>query len=427
MPIAEMIPKKRGRVAKMEIDEASAVVEPPKKRGRPSKAKAEEPAAVAEPTKRGRRSLAETPVTETSAPKKRAGRPVREKVAEEATSAPEKRAGRSNKADAAVEDAPALPKRRGQPAKNAPTVDLNRVAGSPRITKTRSKPAARGSKIAAAAQRLNPVMRSKLRTQQPPKPKVEPAPQPAKRRGRPAKAAVALPPSPKKASGRKAKNAAITKPTAPRKKRGITNIEVPDKFAAQVQQYLQNLLDADSLPTRDADDAEEVDVEAGDEGQDADMVQEEENIMVTSATADEDIEEDGVMVVYEEIQEEYQEEIYNEEPEADAEVDYNAQEDDIQDEVVVDVIIHEHVQYEGTTQPNTPNSQGEAEMIAHQQTIQMEQQDDVEDDGLLRRDFDDENDEPQTHKPTPIFDENSDSVNYAPQPEPRLTAGVIFG
>ncbi|KAF2827020.1 hypothetical protein CC86DRAFT_455590 [Ophiobolus disseminans] len=392
-PATPVASKRRGRAAKTE--EAPADVEPPKKRGRPSKVKAEEPVVVAEP-----------PVEEAPAPKKRTGRPAKKAAVEEPVPELKKRVGRPSKVEAAVEEAP---KRRGRPARTATAaLDLSRVAGSPRVTKSRSKAALKVSKKAALAPRMNPVMRSKLRTRLPPVQKVkeEPAPQPTKRRGRPAKAAAAPLPPPKKAPGRKAKDASVTKPTAPRKKRGYTNIEVPDKFAAQVNQFLQDLQDAESLPTPEADieDEIEADAEVGAEEQD----------LLASAAAGSD--EEGVLV---ELVEDIQEEVYDEDMDAAANADYNAQNDDIQNDVVEDVIIHEDDE-------DSPTEVATDVEMNVQEVVQFEQDDDNM--GALGQDYEDENenDEAHPHNPTSIFDDDS-SDEYVREPEPRPTAGPIFG
>ena len=89
-------------------------------------------------------------------------------------------------------------------------------------------------------------MRSKLRTRLPPtniaksEPVTKPAPKPTARRGRPPKDVAPVP-----------KPAAVAKPTkpvkslAPRKMRGHTLRQIPDRYVAQVDQYLQDLIEAD--------------------------------------------------------------------------------------------------------------------------------------------------------------------------------------
>ncbi|KAH8732012.1 hypothetical protein GQ44DRAFT_698348 [Phaeosphaeriaceae sp. PMI808] len=231
-------------------------------RGRPARAKAqapiEKPVVVDEPRKRGRaaRVAPQPSIDEAPTPKRHTGRPP--KVAAAATEA--------------------TPKRRGRPAKNTASVNLNRVAGPSRVTKSASKSASKPTstpKKAVANSRLDPRMRSKLRTRLVPvKIQEEIVPQPSKRRGRPPKAVTGAP-TPKKTAGRKPGKAtapkpvkaAVTKPTAPRKKRGYTAFEVPDKFAAQVRQYLQDLHDAEPLPTPAEDDDEETEAVPGDENE----------------------------------------------------------------------------------------------------------------------------------------------------------------
>lgn len=217
-PVASETPRRRGRQPKAATVQVAA--EAPKKRGRPARVEAEEAAPVVQ-----------------NAPKR--GRPAK-------TAAPEP----------VTEEAPA-PKKRGRPAKNAPTVDLKRVAGSPRVAKRSSplsKPAPRASKPVAPASRINPRLRSKLRARVPAAQKTnkeEPAPpaHPAKKRGRPAKAVQA--PAPNKMTARKA-IATKAKAAAPRKRRGYTSFEIPDKFAAQVQQFIQDLHNAESSEEQDA-------------------------------------------------------------------------------------------------------------------------------------------------------------------------------
>ena len=273
-PVAPASPsKKRGRPSKV-----NGIVESPKKRGRPAKVQTDEPIAqIDKAIKRGRRSVAaaEEVVAEAPVPtKKRAGRPAKaatETVAAAAeVAAPKKRAGRPPK-----DAAPATPKR-GRPA-----LDLNKVAGPARVAKRsspRSKPAAKAAPKVAAAPRINPKMRSRLRdrTASTAKPAKEVAQPPKKGRGRPKKVeAKTEATAPKKTAGRGRKAVAPTpavatkkvtarpKTAAPRKRRGYTALEVPDKFAAQVKQYLVELQAEDAANTAAA--AGEADDE-GDEG-----------------------------------------------------------------------------------------------------------------------------------------------------------------
>jgi hypothetical protein len=283
-PVANA-PAKRGRVGAADV-----VVEPPKKRGRPSKVQAEEQIVVEE---------APAPEAEVEAP----------------APTPKKR-GRPSKANAiAAEEPVAATKRRGRPPKNA-TVDLGRVANSPRVSK-RQIPVK-----ASQASPLNPRLPSKPRSRPAPAQKVvqKAAPQPAKRRGRPPKAAAALAPAPKKV--------AVSKPTAPRKKRGYTMVDVPDKFAVQVQQYLQELQDAKPLPTPVVDGAmeqvpdeaaAEEEAEAGaEEGTEPILIEEVE--VPTSATADHD---DATAMT---------------------EQASSVQDDEVNDEDVEDVAMSEHIE-----------------------------------------------------------------------------------
>lgn len=256
-PVA--LPMKRGRAAKADvIDAADVVAEPPKKRGRPAKAQAEEPVeAVPEPKKRGRKAnVAPEPVIE-EAPvvKKGRGRPKKDAVTAQ-EEAPVMSRGRPKKQAIAE---PATPPKRGRPARAA--VDLHRVNGSPRIGK-RSSPRNNNNKVKLEplARRLDPRMRSKLRTRLPAKksePAPQPAPKPTSRRGRPPKAAAAIIP-PKQV-------AKPAKPLAPRKMRGHTVRQIPDRYIAQIDQYLHDLMEADESPVVEQ---QEDDIVAED-GQDA--------------------------------------------------------------------------------------------------------------------------------------------------------------
>ena len=240
------MPMKRGRPAKADVvDAVDVVAEPPKKRGRPAKAQAEEPVEAApEPKKRGRQAkVAPEPVVEDEAAvvavKKGRGRPKKDAVTVQ-EDAPVKSRGRPKK-EAVVE--PATPPKRGRPARAA--VDLHRVAGSPRIGK-RSSP--RNNKVKSVkpeplARRLDPRMRSKLRTRLPAKkgePAPQPAPKPTSRRGRPPKVAAAVI-APKQVTK-------PSKPLAPRKMRGHTVRQIPDRYIAQIDQYLHDLIEADESP-----------------------------------------------------------------------------------------------------------------------------------------------------------------------------------
>ncbi|KAI4704168.1 hypothetical protein J4E81_001232 [Alternaria sp. BMP 2799] len=246
-PVA--LPMKRGRAAKADVaDAVDVVAEPPKKRGRPAKAQAEEPVEAApEPKKRGRQAkVAPEPVVEEAAVvavKKGRGRPKKDAVTVQEEDAPVKSRGRPKK-EAVAEQAPATPKR-GRPARAA--VDLHRVASSPRVGK-RSSPRntnkVKSVKPEPLARRLDPRMRSKLRTRLPAKksePAPQPAPKPTSRRGRPPKTAAAVAPPPKQVTK-------PTKPLAPRKMRGHTVRQIPDRYIAQIDQYLNDLIEADESP-----------------------------------------------------------------------------------------------------------------------------------------------------------------------------------
>jgi hypothetical protein len=280
IPVATLVPsKKRGRPAKTDVAEAGTVVLP-KKRGRPSKAQADESIAqIDKAIKRGRRSIAaaEEAVAEAPTPKKRAGRPPKAAaiVADEAI-VPKNRGGRPRK-DNIVPDAPAAPKPRGRPALN-----LDRVAGPSRVAKRVTKP----TKVAAAP-RVNPKMRSRLRQRTAPVEKVNKEPvQPVKKaRGRPKKIEAPAP-LPKKAVGRKAGAAAPAvatntsvrpKTAAPRKRRGYTTVEIPDKFVQEVRRLISDLEADEMADIRAAEQADEegdeldIEVELGPEDDNADQ------------------------------------------------------------------------------------------------------------------------------------------------------------
>ncbi|KAB2110252.1 hypothetical protein AG0111_0g1073 [Alternaria gaisen] len=249
-PVAR--PLKRSRASR--ADAVEAAVEPPKKRGRPAKAKAEEIVVedAPKPKKRGRQpNIAPTsapepepePLTEAPVVKKGRGRPKKEAVPAQEEAPVKNREGRPRKADVTANAPPATPKR-GRPARTA-ALDLDRVAGPSRIGK-RSSPRTKAKAEPNVTRRLDPRMRSKLRTRLPPaniaksEPVTKPAPKPTARRGRPPKDVAPVP-----------KPAAVAKPTkpvkslAPRKMRGHTLRQIPDRYVAQVDQYLQGLVEAD--------------------------------------------------------------------------------------------------------------------------------------------------------------------------------------
>jgi len=349
-------PAKRGRPA-AKADAVEVAVEPPKKRGRPAKAKAEEaePAIqdMPQPKKRGRPSLhAPKPIAKEDTPKKSNGKAKKGvDFAEAVEEAPvPKKRGRPRKEETAG-NAPVTPKR-GRPAKTA-ALDLNRVTGSARVGK-RSSPRSKPTKFAAAPPRQDPRVRSKLRTRIPQSKnnaEKEGAPIPA-RRGRPPKNATQTAAPKKAGSGRKAIDAAVAKPTkptkpwAPRKMRGHTVRQIPDKYVAQVDQFLHELMEADSSDAAPGDDNE---VEGDqDEAQD--------DMDPTSGPADDEGHEDGI-VLSEQDREEYEQvREYSE----GAGVDTDGQQDDAEDEH------HEEEQEE----------QGEEVVVA--QSDQSEERDDFD-------------------------------------------------
>jgi hypothetical protein len=429
-PIVEDAPKKRGRAAKVEV-EVATTAEVPRKRGRPSKAPIEEPLVVAEPPSRGRRTpIAPEPVIEEmEAPKKRMGRPRKEEVAEAPVPVEKKRVGRPAKtAIAAAEEAPITPRRRGRPSKNA-ALDLDRVVGSARVAK-RTSPRSKSNTnatTAAPAPRLNPRMRSKLRNRLPPAQKVtseQPVAQPAKRRGRPAKAvSAALPP--KKGRGRKPTkeavlkptNTAITKHSAPRKKRGITMLEVPDKFAAQLNQYLQDLQDAETLPTPIEEEDEETQAEAGADEEtqvedDLDPIGEEgvEDPTVTNGTAnDEDM---GLSTSDQEEQ--------DRDDDADMDAEPEVPDTDMDEEIVEQVIIREEIQ-----EVPLDGASGVAVEMSVQEVVQVEQINDGLDSYTQE---DDEDLDAQANTQMSIFDEELDGNDAMLRDgRARPLSGTIFG
>jgi len=314
----DVTPAKRGRPA-AKADAVEVAVEPPKKRGRPAKAKAEEAEDATQdtpqPKKRGRPSMH----AEEAAPGKAKGKAKVNRKAEkgeatteaaEEVTAPRKR-GRPRKEQAAA--APVTPKR-GRPAKTA-ALDLNRVTGSTRVGK-RTSPRSKPTKAVVVPPRQNARVRSKLRTRLPPARNTaeeEAAPKPAKR-GRPPKNAAQAP-APKKTTGRKAMDAAVakpptkpTRPLAPRKMRGHTVRQIPDKYIAQVDQFLHELMEAGSSDAAPVED-------------------EQDNIESTSAGAD-DQGDENVLVSSEQDREEYQD--VGEYSDG-AGIDANDQQDDTQD------------------------------------------------------------------------------------------------
>ncbi|KAG9193645.1 hypothetical protein G6011_03680 [Alternaria panax] len=262
-PVAS--PLKRGRPARE--DAVVAAIEPPKKRGRPAKAKAEEPVVedAPQPKKRGRQANiapAPAPVVEAPAVKRGRGRPKKEARPAQEEAPVKSRTGRPPKADVTADVPPATPKR-GRSTRTT-ALDLNRVAASPRIGK-RSSPRTK-AKAGPVARRLEPRMRSKLRTRLPParlikaEPVAKSAPTPTARRGRPPKNAA---PAPVQAAV--AKPTKPAKPLAPRKIRGHTMRQIPDRYVAQVDQYLHELIEADASPAQEeqAGEVEEAQEEDG--------------------------------------------------------------------------------------------------------------------------------------------------------------------
>lgn len=273
--------KKRGRPAKSQTIASQSTpiaAGPPKKRGRPSKVTAEDVAVLpdaSEPTKRGRGRKPDTPKS----------------VALAATPNKAKGKGTKDNVEAVADLAAPTPRRRGRPPK-ADGLDLKRVAGTASVSKRQ----AAQSKMT----KTTTTTATKLRTRLPPASKVskgEPAPQPA-RRGRPPKnaaqapAGAALAKKKKTPRGRKpaevpiAKPTKSTKPLAPRKMRGHTVRQIPDRYIVQVDQLLHDLMQADAdaatekqVQEEEANQAHDVEVEA-----DVEDNIDEENVEPTSAT-----------------------------------------------------------------------------------------------------------------------------------------------
>lgn len=268
VPVANVTPAKRGRPAK--ADAADVAAEPPKKRGRPAKVKNNEatevPSPAPTPRTRGRRGQEEkegeegAAISEVPTPKKRVGRPRKEEVV-------------------VVPHALTTTPRRGRPAKTAAPA-LHRLPASLRITKQSSPRSRMPAKAAVTpAPRLDPRVRSKLRTRVPATKKSvkeEPVAQQSAKRGRPRKTHVEAADSKKKEPVVKP-----AKPSVPRKRRGYTQIEVEDRFATLVHQYYQAL--------RDGEDSESVppEQELLDED-DIDVATEKHNIIIGATPAGDD-------------------------------------------------------------------------------------------------------------------------------------------
>ncbi|PSN74364.1 hypothetical protein BS50DRAFT_14012 [Corynespora cassiicola Philippines] len=240
-------PKARGgrgrKVAEPNVDEAPLAI---KRRGRPPKDTAQAN-TVTTPAKNGRTARTRkqdfpyVPVDEqVPAPAKRGRRaavepaPATEPEPEPApVPAPTKRAGRPPKSHPAVNDA-SPPKRRGRPS-----ADATRVAGNSRVAKTKR------------ASTTKEATRSTLRTRQPPAEKTktkvaEPAP---RRRGAAAKPpATKKKPASKKEPLKKTQKGGVAKQPAPKARRGHVFLEIPKKYQALVEEFIQNLDAGDAKP-----------------------------------------------------------------------------------------------------------------------------------------------------------------------------------
>jgi hypothetical protein len=384
-PTAKSTPTRAGpgRPKKAEVLGAAPVVatdlvepEPePKQRGRP-KTKSRPAAAAAE--------------TIATLPKKRAaGRPPKAatdstlNVELEPTPATPKKRGRPSKA--ATETIAILPKSRpGRPRKETTTTAslLNRIAGSPRVSKR--APAKRASPQVSRREsvaRINPRVGSKLRTRTAPvkkelesakkAPKTKKATKATKAtaglgRGRPRKDASA-PVSAKNIP--KTARQAISKPVAPRKRRGYTTFEVPDKFAAQMQKYLLDL----KATTKEAEEEQdhivqdqEVNAEANSIDQDEDAeegAQEEVQLVIVAKPAEEE--------TYEEEAEDFAGDL--DEMAGEIEVEY-----EIREETIIEEPTNQDFQMQGSIEDElnravsselTPSYNDDFEELAHEASI----------------------------------------------------------
>jgi hypothetical protein len=118
-------------------------------------------------------------------------------------------------------------------------------------------------------------------------------------------------------------------------------LEIPDKFAAQLQQYLQDLVDADTMPTLVDNEAEavaegeeEAEADAGAEGN-VDMTVEED--LIPTSVAGSDGEEDALALTK---QGNYSEGLV-EDLAADSEADIDAQGDGAGSEIVEETFVKE--------------------------------------------------------------------------------------
>jgi hypothetical protein len=201
-------------------------VEAPKKRGRPAATKKDTTSAEA-PKRRGRPATTKKDTTSTEAPKKR-GRPAAAKKDTTSTEAPKKRV-------------------RPAATKDTTSVEAPKKGGRKTAAKSANKPAAGSG------------------------------------RGRPRKDASA-PAAAKKAS--KTARAAISKPVAPRKRRGYTTLEVPDKFAAQLQNLLLTLQNDEVNQDEGQPTIEEAEEESAEEEQE--HVFQDQDVIVDESPIDKD-------------------------------------------------------------------------------------------------------------------------------------------
>jgi hypothetical protein len=281
----------RGRPAKAAaVAPDKTSIDAPKRRGRPTKEAAVAVVVPALQKKRGRpckvQVAAEEAVAEEVKPRARRGRPAAKAAPEPAPAPqPKKRAGRPAQKDKNdVQEAVATntaPKRRGRPAKNAvasPTkkkakesIDLSRVSNrlSSRVTKRTptKKPAA------PPVPRMHPHLRSKLRARVAPAAELVEDIKPTKI----VKNAVAKPTKKKaKAAKKTPERTRVTKAATPaksRKRRGFTNIEVPDKHVAFFRSFLSDLVQQGKA-------------EAGQAEQDAEMADDEQEVVIKAEPED---------------------------------------------------------------------------------------------------------------------------------------------
>lgn len=287
----------------LQTETSQTAEEPPKKkRGRPPK----QPSTTVQSVPSALSASAAAPTS----PKKRPGRPRKQdgppslapagEAAQAPATAPKKRPGRPRKNEKLlVAETPTRTYKRGRPAKKVMGLDSSlircssRLIERPAIQREAAEPTA-SSAPATPTPRMNPRMRSKLRKRLPSTRNIPSQPsnvQPA-RRGRPPKlqAAAKLAASTSKtatgAVAGVARDAKRSKPIVLRKPRGHTMLKVADKYASQVQQYYESLVNASSSDlVITNEDETEISVEPGqlEEAMEADGNEDEQNQGTRSA------------------------------------------------------------------------------------------------------------------------------------------------